>query len=74
MSFTVVSYLCVEHTMKDNFDVNAGAFSSRSFRQDAAEVFCGDDASHGHSRKSFLDGVKEIMLEDEPERFVSYCE
>ena len=74
MPSTVVSYLCVEHTMKDNLDVNAGAFSSRSFRQDAAEASFRDEATHGHSQLSFLDGVKEIMLEDEPERFVSFCE
>jgi len=55
-------------------DVNAGAFSSRSFRQDAAEASFRDEATHGHSQLSFLDGVKEIMLEDEPERFVSFCE
>ncbi len=60
--------------MKDNLDVNASAFSSRSFRQDAAETSFRDEASHGHARLSFLDGVKEVNLEDEPERFVSFCE
>jgi hypothetical protein len=73
MPSTVVSYLCEEHTMKDNLDATVGGFSSRSFRQDAAETSC-DKANHAHSQLAFLDGIKEIMLEDEPERFVNYCE
>jgi hypothetical protein len=56
--------------MKDNLDVNASNFSPRSFRPDAAETSCGDDASHTYSQLSFFDGIKEIMLEDEPERLV----
>jgi hypothetical protein len=58
--------------MKDNLEYNGGTFARRWFRQDEPET--GDrDRMNGAKCHPPLDR-DDRLLEDEPERFVAFCE
>jgi hypothetical protein len=58
--------------MSEEMDVTLRNFSNRSFRRDDAEAPNREEISQTHLRISCLRCVKQIMPEDEPERFVTF--
>ena len=60
--------------MNDDLERNGSAFARRWFRQDEPET---NDRNWMNAEKCHppcRDGVDHCLLEDEPERFVAYCE